>query len=532
MKQQDQDFNLALQHHQSGRLREAEQLYRQVLAEQPAHAGAMHFLGVMAHQQGRNDLAIDLIRQSITLKPHWAEAHNNLALALQSSGQIDAAIASCREALRLKPDFPGALYNLGTALKTKGGLNEAIAGLRRAVALLPTYAEAHNALAVLLMEQGHTDDAIAAFRQAIALRPAFAEAHTNLGSALKNRRQFDEAIAAHRQAIALNPKLAEAHNNLGTALDAAGRTDQAMAAYRAAIACRSNFAEAHSSLGELLRSQKRFDEALASHQLAIQANTAFVPAYIGLALVLRDMGRLEEARHSLEQALRIEPDSKQIAFELAALSGDNSVPSPPPTMVRALFDQYALRFDDHLVKTLEYQAPQQLRAAIQSICPRTELDVLDLGCGTGLCGVELRPMAKRLVGVDLSPGMLERSAARGIYDQLIEDDITQTLLRTPDQWDLIVAGDVMIYVGDLAAVMSAAAAALRPGGWLAFTVERHEGTGFFLNPSFRYSHSLDYVRQLASGCELKEALTQEVTIRLQAKTPVAGWIVILNKPRG
>jgi len=524
-------FSLAMQHHQSGRLQAAEELYRQVLARDSAHAGAMQFMGVLAHQHGKNDIALDLIRRSLALNPNIPDAHNNLGIVLFALGEIDQAIVCYQAALSLNPKFPSALFNLGDALHRRGRLDEAIAAFGQAIASQPTHAHAYNNLGIALRDKQQLDDAIAAFRKAIAFNPALGEAHTNLGNSLKTKGQFDESIIAHRQAIALNPGFAEAHHNLANALFASGQYDHAIAAYQKAIALRNNFAEAHSSLGDLFRSQGRFDDAIAAHRRAIQANPNFVAAHVGIALVLRDMGRLEEAVNCLREAQRIDPNSKQIAFELAALNGDNSAPSAPPTLVRALFDQYAHRFDEHLVKTLEYHAPEQLQAAIQSLTQRTNLDVLDLGCGTGLCGVELRPMARKLVGVDLSPGMLQRCARKNIYEELIEGDVTKVLLQTPAQWDLIVASDVLIYVGDLTAFLPAAAAALRPGGWLAFTIERFEGEGFFLHNSFRFAHSVNYVREIANQAHLIEVFNQNITLRLQLTTPVPGSIIVLSKPQ-
>ena len=115
-----QAFDLAVQHHQAGRLQEAEQLYRQVLAQQPEHARAMQFLGVIAHEFGRNDLALDLIRRAIALNPNSAQAHNNLGNILKANGQLDEAVAAYRRAIALNPDLPEAHHNLAYALLTRG----------------------------------------------------------------------------------------------------------------------------------------------------------------------------------------------------------------------------------------------------------------------------------------------------------------------------------------------------------------------------------------------------------------------------
>ncbi len=209
-----QGFDLALQHHQAGRLQDAEQLYRQILARQPGHADALHLLGVIAYQVGRKDAAVDLIRQAILIKPNYAEAYSNLGSALRDRGQLDEAIAAFRQAIALNPNLPETHSNLGNALSDKGQLDEALTAYRQAIALRPTYAEAHYNLGNALKGQGQLDAAIAAYRQAIALKPDFAKAHSNLGAALKDNGQLDEAIATYRRVMVLAPEDAVVHSNL------------------------------------------------------------------------------------------------------------------------------------------------------------------------------------------------------------------------------------------------------------------------------------------------------------------------------
>ena len=209
-----QALELAIQHHQSGRLAEAEAIYRQILAAEPRHADALHLLGVIAHQVGRDEVAVDLIRQAIALAPGAANFHSNLGNALCGKGQIDEAIATFRQAIVLKPNYPEAHNNLGNALRDKGQLDEAVAACREAIALEPDYAEAHYNLGNALRDKGQLDEAIATFRQAIVLKPELPEAHSNLGNALRDEGRLDEAIAAYRQAINLKPNDSETHSNL------------------------------------------------------------------------------------------------------------------------------------------------------------------------------------------------------------------------------------------------------------------------------------------------------------------------------
>jgi predicted O-linked N-acetylglucosamine transferase (SPINDLY family) len=303
-----QAFDLALQHHQAGRLREAENLYRQILAYQPKHAEALHHLGMIAHQMGRNDIAVDLIRRAIALRPDYAEAHSNLGNALRANGQLDEAIAAYRHAIILNPNLPEAHSNLGNVLSAKGQLNEAIAAYRQAVALRPSHAEGHGNLGNALKDSGQLDEAIAAYRQAIALRPEYAEAHNNLGNALTAKGQLDEAIAAYRQAISMRPGYAEAHNNLGNALTAKEQLDEAIAAYRQAIALRPGYAEAHNNLGNTLTAKGQLDEAIAAFRQAIALRPGFAEAHSNLGNALTGEGQLDEAIAACRQAIALNPN--------------------------------------------------------------------------------------------------------------------------------------------------------------------------------------------------------------------------------
>jgi len=281
-----QAFQIALQHHQSGRLAEAEALYRQVLAAEPRNADALHLLGVVAHQVGQNDVALGLIRQALALLPDAPEFHSNLGEAYRALGQLDEAIAAYRQAIALRPDQPEANANLGNSLRDKGLLDEAIAAYRQAIALRPNLPKAHNNLGTGLQEKGQLDEAIAAYRQAVAFKSDYPQAHNNLGVALKDSGQLDEAITAYRQAIALKPDFSEAHCNLGNVLKDKGQLDEAIALYRRAITLQPSYAEAHSNVGLALKDKGQLDEAIAAFRQAIAFKPDLSEAHSNLVFTL------------------------------------------------------------------------------------------------------------------------------------------------------------------------------------------------------------------------------------------------------
>jgi predicted O-linked N-acetylglucosamine transferase (SPINDLY family) len=304
----EQQLESGLSHHQAGRLAQAERIYRQVLAQHPDHADALHLLGVLAVQAGRLDAGVELMRRAIRLKPELAEAHNNLGNALKEMGQLDEAIAVFRQAIRIKPDFAQAYNNLGNALNDKGQSDEAIASYWQAIRLKPGYSEAHSNLGNALKDKGQLEEAIDACRQAIRLQPELAEAHNNLGNALTDKGQLDEAIAAYRQAVRLKPDFADAHSNLGTALNENGQFEEAVASHRQAIRLKPDFAAAHSNLGNALRDARRLDEAIASYRQAIRLKPDYAEAHNNLGTALKDVGQLDEAVACFRRAIQLRPD--------------------------------------------------------------------------------------------------------------------------------------------------------------------------------------------------------------------------------
>ena len=261
-------------------------------------------------------------------------------------------------------------------------------------------------------------------------------------------------------------------------------------------------------------------------------------ALVTLGMLLRRVGRAEEAAELLVRAARSEaeqiaiPAGESLAVEQFFSAADQCGPPPaeaPAAYVTALFDESAERFETLLRGNLEYRGPELLLETVSKLAGDAlrDLDVLDLGCGTGLAGELFRSAARRLDGVDLSPKMLEQAAAKGIYDRLIAGDIVAYLNQVDDRYDLILAADVFVYVGDLLPVLAAAHKALRSGGRLAFTVEACDGDSFFLQPIRRYAHSQEYVTRTATAMGFAIESLEQSSIRMQSFHPVRSFVCVL-----
>jgi len=314
-----QAFELALQHHQAGRLAEAEALYRQILAVQPNHADALHHLGLIARQVGRPDLAIEWIRKALSINPNNFTAHCNLAEASRALGRHEEAVASYCRAIDLQPDSAGAYLNMGNILREWGRPDEAVAAYRRALAQKPNYFEACNNLGNVLREQGQLDEAAGAYRQALALQPGIPELHNNLGVTLRDRSQFGEAVAAYRRALELRPDFPVAWYNLGIALRDQGQIDESVAAYRHALKLKPDYPEALNNLGAVLAHQGRLDEAIAHYGRALELKRDFPDAQNNLGNALRERGQFVEAEAVYRRALELNPGFAEAHNNLGAV---------------------------------------------------------------------------------------------------------------------------------------------------------------------------------------------------------------------
>ena len=203
-------------------------------------------------------------------------------------------------------------------------------------------------------------------------------------------------------------------------------------------------------------------------------------------------------------------------------------PKAPATYIRALFNEYADHFDEHLMVGLAYAAPNLVHGIVTAHRSGGASVLVDLGCGTGICGPLFRPMADTLIGVDLAPGMLDRAEARRSYDELVEADLVQYMSERNGDVDLCIAADVLVYIGDLAPAFTAVAGALAEGGHFAFTLESTTERDWVLRRSGRYAHSRDYVRALAEENGLAVEAVETGSLRTSADEPVAGDVWLLR----
>lgn len=417
-----------------------------------------------------------------------------IAIMLQQSDRLVEANVVYGQILEIAPDHPRALHYAG----------------------------------VLAHQLGRNDDAVEFIEKSLTLVPDLADWHSNLGIVLQDHGRFDAAIDAYHRAIALDPTHANAYSNLGVLLRATGKPAEAEAAYRTAIDLNPEHIDAYTNLGVLLNGLKRSEESVACFCKVITLRPKHREARRLMALAHCTLGEIGKAVQIFEEWLAEEPDDPIARHMLSACTGQDIPGRASNGFVERTFDSFAASFESKLAK-LSYRAPALVAAMLDDsgLEGAKQLDVLDAGCGTGLCGPLIAPYARRLTGVDLSAGMLSQAREKQIYDELLQTELTGYLRDNPGAFDIIVSADTLVYFGALDEVIGAAAGALRAGGLVIFTLERAKGEDapdFRLELHGRYTHAQRYVERLLAGAGLRPEIAH-AELRMESGVPVAGLVI-------
>ena len=425
-----------------------------------------------------------------------------IAILFQKHGQLADAEDVYRQIRERVPDHPDVLHFSGVLAHQQGRSDEAIALIEQSLALDPEQADCYSNLGIIFKAKGRRTDAIAAYQEAIRLNPEHANAHSNLGVLFRAEGKLADAEAMYRRAIELNPSHIDAYHNLGVLLAAAGRTKEAVACY-----CRvTTLCPQHPEARRLL------------------------------AMAHCTLGEMDKAADIFRGWLAEDPSNAIAQHMLSAVTGQAVPARASDAYVERVFDDFSGSFDEKLA-SLSYRAPAIVGALVANagFDANKALDVLDAGCGTGLCGPFLSGYARTLTGVDLSAGMLAQAEKKSVYDALVKDELTAFLHAHPSAYDVIVSADTLVYFGGLEDLSAAAWSALRPGGILVFTLEAWaEADGdatYEIGTHGRYRHARGYVERAigAAGfvCEIVPA-----ELRMEAGSPVDGLAVRARKVTG
>jgi tetratricopeptide (TPR) repeat protein len=497
------EIERALVLHQGGQLDDAEQIYRSILRVAPRNFDAIHLLGVIHCQRHRPDEGERLISQAIKINPLDASSHNNHANVLKGLRRLEDALASYDRAIVLKPDYAEAFNNRGNLLKELLRLDEALDSLNKAIAIRPEFSEAHNNLANVLELLGRFNEAITHYLKALSLRPSFPEALYNLGNILMEQRRFDEALVHYGKALSLKP----------------------------------NYADVHASLGWLHAELGRPDEAIAAAKVADQLSEQLSPrSHYWLGALLARCGDKEVARKHLQVYLQQDSvDARGGRLLLASLGFEQLPERAPDALLDLMYTRRAACWDH--TRPGVYQGHALVATCLdQLIGGRTELDIVDAGCGTGLVGARIRHHARHLVGVDLSAAMLGKAEEKGLYDSLHQDDLVSFLAARDQSCDVVTCAATLIHFGELRPAFEAAATALRDGGLLVLTLFPNDDDDSVAVHPLRgmaqggcYVHGRCYIAREAEAAQFSVELLKNEIHEIQNGNPITGSIVGLRR---
>lgn len=281
-----------------------------------------------------------------------------------------------------------------------------------------------------------------------------------------------------------------------------------------------------------VRSRQELDKELIDARRKVAANPNSAVAHLCLADALRHCGDVAGAIAIYRRFAEVQSPEIAVSarYFLAALGASEQPATAPELYVSTLFNEFADSFEHNLVQVLKYQGPFALHRAVRAVLGDStqELDIMDAGCGTGLCGQMFQPMARRLDGVDISEKMLVHAREKRIYDSLFRGELCGVIRTLPGAYDLVVAGDVLIYLGEPAAVLDAVAGALRPAGLFAFTTER-TASGCRLIENGRYQHADAYIEAAAVGAGYDVVRRDDFMVRFEEGEMVDGAVFVLAR---
>ncbi len=457
-------------------------------------------IAIQHHQLGQLRKASEIYQLILQKQPDHIDALHLHGVVMHQFGKHEIAYQLIKKAITLNPNISGFYNNLGEVCRAMSKLDEAISTYQKAISLQPNFPEAERNIGMTLLEQNKPDDALKRFKNAITLNPAYLDAYLILGETLHRQHNFEGALAIYREA-------------------------QTFAPDNPSLLCQ---------IGITLRANGQLNEAIQHYQQAITLQPGVSALYNNLAFIYETNGNRTEAASCYRKILELDPEDESTRHKLNALEQINSERAPP-VYVRETFDFYASTFDQHLVEKLEYHTPEELASLIKQSfdeCPPIGLDILDIGCGTGLFGLKVQSIKHQLTGLDLSPKMIEKARERGIYDFLHTTDLIDFIVSAKSaHYDLVVATDVFIYIGKLSIIFEQSCRILRPKSVFAFSIEVHcdDSHDFLLGQYGRYLHSVDYIKKLCEQYNFNLLKLVPTILRKQNGIPVEGCLCVLKK---
>lgn len=456
------------------------------------------------------------------------------SLDLAVSGNLAASEENVRALLREYPDHPPAWLHLARLLLASDRSAEAVSELKKFLTD-PAPDKGHKLEALLLTEAelraGRLAEAEAGGRRALTLAPQDARAKFAIAMVCQQTGRLGEALALFEEGLLVQPGVVHAWVNRRLVEKQMGRLDDAVASFTRALSLNHAIAPVHYSLALIHLMRGARHEAEHSFRAALEVDPRHTHAAMQLATLLRYENKLDQAAAIYRTILHHDPENVTARFHLDALQQPGGPARVPADVVQAIYADKSVgrHLEESLRGHLKYQTPAILEAALRDLhgAEQPVLDVLDLGCGSGLYGALVRPRARRLIGVDLSASMIEESRRKRVYDDLRVRDVVDYLAETQDGFDLIVAMDVLCYFGDLRPLFRRCGDILKPGGILACSVERApDDSAWQFHRYGHFLHSAAHLREAAAGAGMREVQMTECALRRELGEDRRGFVAL------
>jgi len=518
------------------RMVEARSLFKQICEIDESDPESWMMLGSLHAELSEDEEAISCLNKALDHDPAYPDAHYNLAKVLVKQRHLPDAQNHCQIALNNDSAYAAAWQLMGAIQETFGNFVESERCSRKAIELAPDNAISHANLALSLWKQDKLEESVQSFQRSLDLNSQQADVWLQLAVVYTRLHLYVDAERCCEKVILIDPEAWEAYELLGNILSAQGRVTEKIDICRKALRIKSTNVGILLQLGNALYINNQRDAAENAFREVIRLDPENAKAYFGLGVVFNAKGLKKEEIENIQHALSLEPENEQYQYYLACVTGVDAPTMAPASHVRDLFDTCAENFDSHLIGRLSYLGPEKVHEAAMGFLDTTagkDLDILDLGCGTGLCAPLFRPLARSLSGIDLSGKMIDIARKRNLYDQLIIGDISAVLEGVNDRHDIVIATDVFVYIGDLKRVFELCSVALKSSGLFVFTVEaaKNETVDFVLETSGRYSHSRQYLTALAMSVGLEVASLQNSVLRMESGNPINSYVVVMRQSR-
>jgi len=451
---------------------------------------------------------------------------------LVKRNEIALALQQCHDLVAKTPADANAQHLLGMIYFKSDNLELAVRHLQEAIRLDPNNAEAYNNLANIYYKQGSIALAIPLYERSVRRYPGSWEARYNLGNCYIKQNMVLQAIAQYQAVLELQPQHSNAKLNLAMALVSINDYATALPLLIETAALDKQNGELQGHLATAYLELGQSEQALQQYQIALELDPDRAEWHHNLAVLYLRAQQIQQAKQHFIRTLELQPNNSIAEHMLTALNATPATKAAPQEYVTSLFDQYASYYNKHVTTTLQYKVPQLLRNAISKFITVTtpQKYILDLGCGTGLCGIYFRDLARFLVGVDLSISMLAQAKTLNGYDGLCCGNILETIPGLNQHcFELIIAADVFVYIGDLNSIFTMIISALQNNGQLAFTIEEQDiNDTFTLQSTGRYAHSKNYIESLARTHGFNIEVDNSIVPRVQNDIPIVGRLYIMR----